>query len=353
MSSRVRGQAAQTQESDAEVLFGPPEKAAIIISTLGPVFAEPILRGMNEEDVRAFARASTKIDDVPRRIVEETISEFLLGLEDKRLSVNQDKLKELLASVMSEDAIERILEDMDESEGKSIWEKLSTSDPADLGNYLAREHPQTVAVVLSRLRPEASAKLMQRFEHDFGEEVIMRLSNVSSLGSAVMDSVKASIEGEFLRGARMRKSKRKPEEVIGAIFNFLASDKRDELMGGLEEKAPSLAVAVQRKMFTFADIPARVDRASVSMIVREVDQDIFIKALVAAKKNAPEATDFFLQNISRRLSEQLADQIDTASTPSAKDGEEAQFEVVGAIRKMAERGVIELHQPEDDEIEDD
>ncbi|MEM9724466.1 MAG: FliG C-terminal domain-containing protein [Pseudomonadota bacterium] len=330
-----------------------PEKAAIVISTLGPSAAEPLLRTMSEDDVRAFARASSKIEEVPARLVEATLSEFLHGLEDKRLSMSSDKLKMILASVMSDDAIERILEDMDETEGRSIWEKLSASDPIDLGNYLAREHPQTVAVVLSRLRPETSAKLMQRFEPEFAEEVIMRLSNVSALGGAVLDAVKSSIEGDFLRGARMRKSKRKPDEVIGSIFNFLAGEKRDELMAGLEEKAPSLAVAVQRKMFTFNDIPARVDRASVSMIVREVENEVLIKALCAAAKNAPESKAYFLENISRRLGEQLVEQIEAAGVPSARDGEEAQFEVVGVIRKMAERGAIELSMPEEEEMLDD
>ena len=338
-------------EPERELSF--PEKAAIVISTLGPAQAEPLLRGLNEDDVRAFARATSKIEDVPTRVVENTIAEFIDALDDKRLTMTQDRLKDILASVMSDDAIERILEDMDETEGRSIWEKLSSSDPVDLGNYLAREHPQTVAVVLSRLRPEAAAKLMQRFETDFAEEVIIRLSTVSGLGSSVMDAVKHSIEDDFLRGARMRKSKRKPDELIGSIFNFLAGDKREELMGGLESKSPSLAYAVQRKMFTFNDIPARVDRASISMILREIENDVMIKALRAAKKNAPESKAFILENISRRLSEQMAEQIDTIPEPSARDGEEAQFEVVSAIRKMAERGAIELAQPEEEELLDE
>ncbi|MEL6978866.1 MAG: FliG C-terminal domain-containing protein, partial [Pseudomonadota bacterium] len=252
-------------------------------------------------------------------------------------------------SVLSDDAIERILEDMEEGDGQSIWEKLSTSDPADLTNYLSREHPQTVAVVLSRIRPEASAKLMGRFEQDFAEEVIMRLSNVSSLGSAVMDAVKTSIEGDFLRGARSRKSKRKPDEVIGSIFNFLGSDKRGELMSGLEAKAPDLALAVQRKMFTFNDIPARVDRASVSMIVREVDNELLIKALVFAQKNSVDSMEYILGNISRRLGDQIREQMETASMPNSREGEDSQFQVVSVIRKMADRGVIELRMPEEDD----
>lgn len=351
MQSGARSRRGNTAPVERELSY--PEKAAIVISTLGAQNAEPLLRGMTEDDVRAFARASAKIEEVPTRIVEKTLAEFLDGLDDKRLSMTSEKLKSILACVMSEDAIERILEDMDESEGRSIWEKLSTSDPVDLGNYLSREHPQTVAVVLSRLRPEAAAKLMQRFESEFAEEVILRLSNVTGLGSAVMDAVKTSIEDDFLRGARMRKSKRKPDEVIGSIFNFLAGEKRDELMSGIEAKSPTLAIAVQRKMFTFNDIPARVDRASVSMILREIEGEIMIKALKAAERNALESKAFILENISRRLGEQMAEQIEMIPMPNAREGEEAQFEVVGVIRKMAERGAIALAQPEEEEAYDD
>lgn len=329
------------------------EKAAIIITALGPEAAAPVLKQLGEDEVRAFARASAQLGEIPRNTLEQTIKEFTRGLEDRRLALNSDKLKEILSSILSDDAIERILEDLDEGDGRSIWEKLSNSDPVDLSNFLAREHPQTAAVVVSRIKPDTAAKIMQRLEKDFAEDVILRLANVSALSSSVMDAVKDSIEGDFLRGARLKKSKRKPDELIGAIFNFMSSDKRDELMGGLEEKNQQLAQAVQRKMFTFSDIPTRVDRANITLIVREVDRDVLVKSLCYAKKNAPDAISFFLENMSRRLAEQFQEQIEETTTPSAREGEEAQFEVIGAIRRMSERGVIELLQPEDEEAEGD
>lgn len=340
------------QAPDPNRLLSLPQKAALIISALGPKDAEPILSRLSEDEVRLFARAASELGQVSAALLDETVHEFQHSLETKNVNVNSDRLKEILSSIMSADAIERILEDMDESDGRSIWEKLSNSDPVDLSNFLAREHPQTVAVVLSRIRPEASAKIMSRLEPDFAQEVVMRLSKVSLLSSAVMDAVKDSIEGDFLRGARAKKSKRKPDELIGSIFNFMPGESRDKIMSDLEQTAPALAAAVQRKMFTFLDIPKRVDRASVTVILREVENEILITALSAAKKNAPESKEFFLSNMSRRLAEQYADQIDEAPAPSARDGEEAQFEVIGVIRRLAERGEISLNQPEDEETDE-
>jgi flagellar motor switch protein FliG len=326
------------------------EKAAILLTALGAQAAEPILREFRDEDVRAFARASTNLGEVSKRTLDGVIREFLAGLKETRITVSAEKLKEILASVLSEDAIERILEDVDESDGQSIWEKLSRSDPLDLANFLAREHPQTVAVVLSRIRPDTAAKVMQRFELGLAEEVVIRMSMVSALSITVMDAVKSSIEDDFLRGARLKKSKRKPDELIGSMFNFLPGEKRDEIFGLLENSNPELAAAVQKKMFTFNDIPYRVDRANISAIIREVENEALVKALVFADKNSPETRKFILESISRRLAEQFEEQLEVAGPVNAREGEEAQFEVIDTIKRLSDRGELVLRQPDEDDL---
>lgn len=351
-SSARKASRSAVDAAAVQIDYTPPQKAAIVLMALGREDAVPILRELGEDEVRSFARASSKLEEVPSWDIERIIGEFLKELDDSRIAVSADRLKEMLSSVLSADAIERILEDLDESDDRSIWEKLSASDPADLTNFLAREHPQTVAVVLSRIKPESAAQVLQRLEKEFSEDVILRIANVSLLSPAVMEKVKDSIESEFLRSARLRKSKRKPDELIGSMFNFMSSDKRDDLMAGLEAKDADLAQSVQRKMFTFGDIPVRVERSAVSFIMREVENDVLLKALCFAKKNAAETVDFFLGSMSKRLAESIDEQIAEAPTPNVKDGEAAQFEVIGAIRRMAEAGEIELMQPEEDELED-
>ena len=350
LPAKSNSNAVENVEPEKKV-YTQPEKAAVILMVLGRDDAAPLLKEFNEEEVRSFARASASLSNVESEDVEDIVAEFVSSLSAKNIAMNADRLKELLSSFMSDDAIERVLEDLDDSDGRSIWEKLSKSDPADLANFLAKEHPQTIAVVLSRIKPDSSAQVLQRLEKEVAEEVIMRIANVSLLSPQVMEKVKQTIETEFLRNARLRKSKRKPDELIGSMFNFMASDKRDSLLQGLEERSPELAQAVQRKMFTFGDIPARVERASVSFIMREIENEVLLKALAFATKNAPESTEFFLSSMSKRLAEQFQEQISEMPAPNAKDGEAAQFEVIGVIRKMAETGEIELKQPEDEEID--
>ncbi len=327
----------------------PPQKAAVILSALGPEGAAPVLRSLSEDEVRTFARASSEIRELSRETVEAVIQEFLDGLEDDGLTMTPDRLKRLLGSIMSEDAIERILEDMHDTDTRSIWEKLSQTEPGELAAFLSREHPQTAAVVLSRIRPDRAARVMMKFEQDFADEVVIRLSKVAQLAPSVMEAVRDAIEGEFLRSARQKKSKRKPDELLGSIFNYMTNDKRDVFLNNLEQTSQPLAQAVQRKMFTISDVPKRVDRSNVSTILRELENDVLIKALCLSKKNAPETFDFILGNISKRLAEQLRESVADLGDVSAKDGEEAQFEMINLIRRLAERGVITLITPDDED----
>lgn len=346
-----RGDAA-TELAPADRELTPPEKAAIVIHVLGPEASAPLLERMDERDVRSFARAASMIGDLDREIVEEVVQEFMDGLDNHQAGMSPERLKALLGGVLSDDAIERLLDELEETDGRSVWEKLSNSDPIDLSNFLSREHPQTVAVVMSRVRPEAAARVLGRFEPEFAEEVVMRMSKVSMLSHEVMDSVRVSIEDDFLRGARIKKSKRKPDEMIGSIFNFLPGERRDKLLSGIGERSETLATAIQRKMFTFQDVPKRVDRASVSVVMRGVENDVLIMALAAAAKTAPETKDFFLSNMSRRLAEQFEDQISERPAPSNREGEEAMFAVINVIRELSERGDIKLIQNEEEEMDE-
>lgn len=326
-----------------------PQKASVIISTLGPEAGAVMLRSLSEEEVRIFARASSTLDEIPKETVDEVLEEFQEALENDGLAMTPDKLKRLLSGVMSEDQIERLFEDIDESEGRSMWDKLAMAEVSDLSNYLSREHPQTVAVVISKIKPERAAKVMMRLDGEFSNEVVMRMSKLNQLQPSVMEAIKDSIQDEFLSSARQGKSKRRPDEVIGSIMNFMSSDKRQTIMTSIEEQSPQLALAVQRKMFTFGDIPKRVARADIATIVREIDNAVLVQALQAGNIANPETVRYVLENMSRRLAEQLEESMEDNAKPTAKEGEEAQFALIDVVRGLGDRGVIKLNYGEDDD----
>ena len=83
-------------------------------------------------------------------------------------------------------------------------------------------------------------------------------------------------------------------------------------------------------------------------MVRAVDQDTLLKALVGAEEVAPETRDFLLKNISSRVAEQLREAMAETGKVRKRDAELAQNEVIRAIRDLVAKGEMKMI-AEDDE----
>jgi flagellar motor switch protein FliG len=110
----------------------------------------------------------------------------------------------------------------------------------------------------------------------------------------------------------------------------------------MEESDPKLAQEVQRVMFTFADIATRVAARDVAQVVRAVDEPMLLTALKTALAVDDPSAEFILGNVARRLSERLREDLEAMPEVRQKEGEQAQAEVVAAVRRLAQQGQIKL-----------
>ena len=140
-----------------------------------------------------------------------------------------------------------------------------------------------------------------------------------------------------------------PVERVGAILNFSPSTTRDDVLDGLDKEDREFANEVRKAIFTFVNIPERIDPRDVPKITREVEQTVLITALAAAqgKEKETKAAEFILSSMSQRLAQQMRDEMETLGKVRAKDGEDAMNEVVTAIRAMEADGKLMLVAGED------
>jgi flagellar motor switch protein FliG len=157
------------------------------------------------------------------------------------------------------------------------------------------------------------------------------------------------IQKEFLSVMQREQATRRPADVIGSMMNNVSSTARARLLEMLEQEKPKLARQVQKVMFTFADIPDRVTAKDAGLVLKAVEEPTMMVALKMAEHNGPRVIDFFLGNISRRLSQRLEAEIKQHPEVTPRDGEAAQAEVVMAIREMAKNEELKLNEVEDDE----
>ena len=139
-----------------------------------------------------------------------------------------------------------------------------------------------------------------------------------------------------------------PVERVGAILNASPADTRDEVLGGLETDDLPFATAVRKAIFTFADIPDRLDPKDIPKVTKDIDQTVLITALTYAAEDLDSVAEFILGAMSKRLAEQLREEISERGKVKTKDGDAAMSAVIANIRELETAGEITLI-TEDDE----
>ncbi|QHQ36801.1 flagellar motor switch protein FliG [Algicella marina] len=345
--SAQQWEAAKTNLSRNSVDMSPLHKAAIILTAIGPEMAGDFLKDLNETTLTRMAMAISQLDRIPEEELDAVIAEFLLSIgTDEEILGGINTARTLLSQVLDDNAVEKIMFDVEGGDSRAAWKKLNECTPAQLAGFIGAEHPQTAAVVLSELRPDKAARVIERLDSEFAQLSIFRLSRVPALDTDVAEMVERVITRDFLSAIQSTKRSRKPSDVIAGLLNNLTSDTREKFLSQLEEHNGALAAEVVRTMFTFADIRHRVEARDVATLPKEIDEPLLLQALKFAQQTKNTSAEFILENISKRLSERLGEELEAMPEVSQRDGESAQQDVVRQIQEMAKVGKITLIEEE-------
>ena len=138
-------------------------------------------------------------------------------------------------------------------------------------------------------------------------------------------------------------------DKVGAILNFSPSATRDSVLAGLDDDDASFAGEVRKTIFTWANIPSRIDPRDIARITREVEGAVLTKALAGAKGANEPTVDFILGGLSSRLAESMREEMEALGKVSTRDAEEAMDQVVAAIRRMEAAGDLFMIATDPDE----
>jgi flagellar motor switch protein FliG len=319
----------------------PIEKAAMILTAIGPEMASEVLRDLAEDDMERFAGAIRGLGTISQDLLDAVIVEFLdLLTTGPEISGGPQAARKLLASILDEDEVERLVAGRGRSDIRSVWERLNDTPVTALASFLQAEHPQTAAVILSELRTEVAASVLERLERAFAQTVVLRLSRVPTLDPPIIASIQGAIERDFLSVLQRNLSKRRPADLIAGLMNNISTEAREGFLSYLEGQEPSLAQDVQRTMFTFEDIALRLHGRDVAGVLRDVAEEVLLKALKLGEAQGSTTVAFILENLPRRLSERYVEELGTLEDVSRKEGEAAQIEITKVIQAQAKEGTI-------------
>ncbi len=133
-----------------------------------------------------------------------------------------------------------------------------------------------------------------------------------------------------------------PVERVGAILNFSPAATRDDVLEGLHEEDEDFATEVRRAIFTFANIPDRIDPRDVPKITRDVDPAQLITALASASGEARQGNRIHPVEHVAAHGRPDEGRDGGAWYGQGTDGEDAQNAVVAVIRELEAAGEIFL-----------
>lgn len=319
------------------------QKAAVIVRLL---LAEGIginLTSLPDELQEELTMQMSYMRFIDRATLRAVIDEFVAEIEDIGLAFPNglEGALSVLDGSISNVTLARIRRLKGIKNSGNAWEIIAGLSADRLFPVLEVESPEIAAVLLSKLKVSVAAELLGRLPGKRARQITYALSLTGSISPEVVDKIGSSI-AEQLDSQPIIAFDDGPVERAGAILNFSAAATRNEVLLGLEEDDAKFAREVRKAIFTFTNIPARIDPRDVPKITRDIDPAQLITALAAATGPFMEAGEFILESMSKRMADQLRDEISNLGTVKEAEGEAAMNIFIGRIRDMEATGEIFL-----------
>jgi len=329
------------------------QKAAIIVRFLLNEGADISLSDLPEALQGVLTTQMGTMRYVDRTTLVSVVTEFAAELEAMGLTFPRGMAGALnaLDGRISPQTAARLRKEAGVRQFGDPWDQVRRADLTDLLPIAIAESAEVSAVMLSKLDVPRAAELLGRLPGDRARRITYAISQTDNVTPDAVDRIGLSLAAQLneLPASAFADG---PVQRVGAILNSSRTATRDDMLTGLEETDQEFANQVRRAIFTFANIPDRLDATDIPKITRDIDQTVLIQALaVALAGPLSPVADFLLDNMSKRMAEALREDISETGTVKAQQGEDAMAEVVNTIRRLEAEGEITLLSAEGPESE--
>jgi len=313
-----------------------PEKAAVVLLSLGEDHAG-VWRQLDEEEIKIISQAMAGLGQVSSSVVEDLLVEFVSGMGSGAITGSVELTQKLLASIMPEDKVDTLMEEIRGPAGRTMWDKLGNVNEGVLANYLKNEYPQTVAVVLSKIKSEHAARVLTALPEDFALECVSRMLRMEPVQREILDKIEQTLRTEFMSNLA-RTSKRDSHEMMADIFNAFDRQTETRFITALEERNRESAERIRALMFVFEDL-SKLDPGGVQTLLRTVEKD---QLALALKGSSDSLREMFFTNMSERAAKIMREDMESMGPVRLREVEQAQMAMVQVAKDLANKGEIVL-----------
>ncbi|MGL5290324.1 MAG: flagellar motor switch protein FliG, partial [Vibrionaceae bacterium] len=251
---------------------------------------------------------------------------------------SENFVRNTLIAALGEDKANNLVDQILLGSGARGLESLKWMDPRQVASIILNEHPQIQTIVLSYLEPEQSAIILSQFAERDALDLIMRIATLEEVQPAALQELNEIMEKQFAGQSGAQAAKIGGLKAAANIMNYMENHLDERLLAKLDEANSEMATQIQDLMFVFDNL-MDVDDRSLQIILRDVPQDVLVRALKGAEENLREK---IYRNKSKRAAELIRDDLEALGPIRVSDVEAAQKEILSVARRLADAGEIML-----------
>ncbi len=316
-------------------LLSGQEKAAILLSALGPTTTKLIFKHMKDNDVKRMINTMSSISKSPIWMVKRVLEEFYSSInEDSDLLFSENKGREFILGTLGEERAKQLLGQIVDVGTNNTLESLELVDTRTLANFLVNEHPQTIALICAHLPVEKKVDVLRKLPEGLQAEVVLRVANLDFVSPELIAQLDDVLKTELSTLGSIDTQQLGGIEPIADMLNLMDKTSEKNIMARVEEKDPELAEEIRKLMFVFEDV-VYVDDRGIQELLKIVDN----MKLVTALKTAPDdvKTKLF-KNMSNRAATLLKEDLESMGPTKISDVEKAQQEIVQQLKDLEAKG---------------
>ncbi len=320
-----------------------PEKAAILLMSLGEEHAAAVLANMDEREIQAIGNYMSSLGDVDVPSMDSITKEFYHSVEAGTGGLGiagMDFLKMALMKALDPAKATEILNNIT-TPGEEMGGGLETVrmlEPKTIATFLTNEHPQTAAIVMAHLEPQVASLTIRELPEEIRMEIVHRLATLERVSPSIIRELDEALQNEFRASGAVSGNKLGGVEVAAHIMGSLDRATETSILSAMDEVDPDMANEIRNLRFTYEDI-AKIDDHGIQLVLKEINQEDLLISLKTASEALKEK---WFANMSERAAVMLKEDLESLGPTKISDVEKAQQKIVGECKKLEEEGKISM-----------
>ena len=320
-----------------------PEKAAILLMSIGEDNAGMVMANMDEREIQAIGNYMSALGNVNQETMDEVTKEFYMatrtGIGGLGIT-GSDFLKAALMKAMDPAKAIEILNNIS-TPGEDLSggiETLRMLEPKNIAAFLMNEHPQTAAIVLAHIDESVVGQVLSEIPEEKRTEIMLRLATLERVSPNVIRELDVALQEELRQTGSVSGNRLGGVQLAAQVIGSVDKDVEAGIMAELEEINPELAQEINDLRFVFEDIN-KIDDPGIQLILKEIDQADLPLALKTASDELKEKIYF---NMSERAADMLKDDLENMPPTKITEVEKAQKKIIAVCKKLTDDDKISL-----------